>query len=275
MKDLTTIIRRGELSAKERALIYISTQIESDKSGKELLTAKDIEAIKDPKAFISNDYINTYNNYVKSWTNVVFLNTELSFSYSALVLLYNHLTDLCLFAAKDVADTYLIDSCINRLDEKEIYTLAILKGLREDNKTFKELGVKKNIKDVELTGHVKESLNRALKEYRSIYSIIWANRDVLLKVSKKLGIDVCYKANKYYESVCNRAKRYDGVIDFMLIDFSRAKAGDLDNSPKDKVFKNRAEVYLDLDKVSMDEELFNLNIAVFEDLFGKRFWEMG
>lgn len=275
MKDLTTIIKRGELSAKERALIYISTQIESDKSGKELLTAKDIEAIKDPKAFISNDYINTYNNYVKSWTSVVMLNLELQHSYSKLVLLYNHLTDLCLFTAKDIADTHLIDSCINQLDDKETYILAILEGLREENKTLKELGIKNNIKDVELIGYAKESLNKALSEFRDVYSAMLANKDILLKVSKKLGIDVAYKANQFCECALKKASRYDSVIDFMLIDFSKAKSKDLDNSPRDKKFKDRAGIYLDLDKVSVDEELFNLNIPIFEDLFGKRFWEMG
>jgi hypothetical protein len=273
MKNLGTIIKKGDLSAKERALIYISSQIEKDKTGNEVLTARDIEAIKDPKAFTSNEYINTYNNYVKSWTSVFMLNIELQHSYAMLVLLYNHLRDLCLFTAKDIADTYLIDSCISQLDHKEYYTMAILKGLGKENKTLNELKMKNGIKDVELVGSASESLSKALSEFRLVYSAILANREILYKVSQKLGIDVAYKANQFYEFVRKKADRYDSAIDFMLIDFSRAKAGDLDNSPKDKVFKNREGIYLDLDRVSMDEELFNLNIPIFEDLFGKRFWE--
>lgn len=273
MKDLATIIKKGELSAKERALIYISSQIESDKSGKELLTAKDIEAIKDPKAFTTNEYINTYNNYVKSWTYIVMLNTELSFLYSGLVLLYNHIRDLCFFTAKDVSDAYLLNSCIRELSDKNEYSLTILTELQKENNPLKELGGRNNIKDVELTGHAKESLNRALKEYRSIYSVILANRDILLKASQKLGIDVAYKVNQYHELAKSKAASYDSVIDFMLIDFSKAKSKDLKNSPRDKKFKNREEIYLDLEEVSIDQEIFNSNISHFEDLLGKRFWE--
>lgn len=273
MKDLAIIIKKGELSAKERALIYISSQIESDKSGKELLTAKDIEAIKDPKAFTSNEYINTYNNYVKSWTNVVFLNMDLSFLYSDLVLLYNHISDLYLFIAKDVSDTYLLNTCIKELSDKNEYSLTILTELQKQNNPLKELGTINNIKDVELTGHAKESLNKALKEYRNVYSVILANRDVLLKVSQKLGIDVAYKANQFCEFAWKKASRYDSAIDFMLIDFSKAKSKDFKNSPRDKKFKNREEIYFDLDKVSFNQEVFNSNIGHFEDLLGKRFWE--
>lgn len=273
MKDLSTIIKKGELSAKERALIYISSQIESDKSGKELLTAKDIEAIKDSKAFTSNEYINTYNSYVKSWTCVVLLNTELSFLYSGLVFLYNHIRDLCFFTAKDVSDTYLLNTCIKELDDKNEYSLTILTELQKQNNPLKELGKKNNIKDVELTGHAKESLNRALKEYRSVYSVILTNRDILLKVSQKLGVDVAYKVNQYHELAQSKATSYDSLIDFMLIDFSNSKSKDLKSSPRDKKFKNREEIYLDLDKVSLDQEIFNSNISHFENFFGKRFWE--
>lgn len=273
MKDISTIIKKGELTAKERALIYISSQIEYDKSGEERLTAKDIEAIKDPKAFTSNEYINTYNNYVKSWTYVVILNTELSLLYSSLVFLYNHIKDLCLFTAKNVADVYLLNTCIKKLSGKNKYTLTILTELQKQNNPLKELGIKNNIKDVVLAGHSKESLNRALKEYRYAYSAILTKRDILLKVSQKLGIDVAYKVNEYYERAKSKAVTYDSIVDYMLIDFEKAKPGGLKNCLRDKKFKNREEIYLDLDKVSIDEELFNLNISCFEDLLGKRFWD--
>lgn len=274
MKNLSTIIKKGELSAKERALIYISSQIEKDKTGNDVLTASDIEALKDPKAFTSNEYINTYNNYVKSWTSVFMLNIELQHYYAMLTLLYKHIMDLCLSIAKDVADNHLIDCCLGKLNEEEIYTMEILQGLKEQNKSLKEVGVKNSIKDVELIGHSAASLEKALLEYRLVFSAILTNRDILLKVSKKLGIDVAYKANEYYEYAIKRANKYDSVIEFILIDFSKAKSENFDNSPKDKRFKNREKIYLDLNKVLIDQELYDLNIPIFEDLLGSRFWEL-
>lgn len=60
MKDIAQVVKNGNLTAKERALVYINAEIEKDKTGKEVLTAADIQAIKNPKAFINQDFSKTW-----------------------------------------------------------------------------------------------------------------------------------------------------------------------------------------------------------------------
>lgn len=271
MKDLALLIKKGDLTAKQRALIYISSQIERNKTGKDVLTAKDIEALKDPKAFLTNDYIDTYNKYVKSWTYTVIIIDKVLNLYLILKLCYQRIKEIFLFGARDTLDTYLISKCLTWIDEKEKSVIEVLEELKERNNTFEEITTKNGIKEVKWVAYSNESLKEALETFRLFYSAFLAYQDILHKLDKKLEIKVSYEADETYKTIKNYVTNYDRVVDMVLINID--KTLDLHNPCRDKKIVNREEVYVDIEKIPLSEEAFNQNIEIFEELFGKRFWD--
>lgn len=107
-----------------------------------------------------------------------------------------------------------------------------------------------------------------------MYKELLACQDILKKVSKVLGLDATYKVNNWLETMQAGAKEHNEQLELALIDFTTGKkAHDENLRVKDKVFKEKKYVYLDLEQIELDKPFFDENIQLFENLWGKRFWE--
>lgn len=68
IRDLSAILKKGNLTAKERALLLIHNAVEKAKTGKEILTPRDKDAISGSGwKPVSNTEIDTFNRYLKAW----------------------------------------------------------------------------------------------------------------------------------------------------------------------------------------------------------------
>jgi hypothetical protein len=119
MKDIALVVKNGNLTAKERALVYINAEIEKDKTGKEVLTAEDIKAIKNPKAFINDSYIDTYNNLIETWRAVIILGIDAQILFSKAKLAFQGLLAIAIFIATNTIHSLKLEEFIKNIESSD------------------------------------------------------------------------------------------------------------------------------------------------------------
>ena len=282
MKNISTIVKKGNLTAKERALIFISTQIEQDKTGKNILDAKLMEAIKDEKAFVNDRYIDTYNNYVKVWTQVVFINLDAKIENAKSKLMLQILKIVAFVVAKtSLLSTKLKESLekIYESDEsiKQIADVYFEIGFKYTEMLSPFSVIKQEPKNGETTVDLNDSLWSItlsnITGFKLLYGVLLAHQKVLKIVSKELGLDVAYKVDKWVKELSKDAKKYNDLLEIGLVDCRTGKYSlDEKLQIKDKAFSDR-KMYLDLSDISYDKETFIESMKIFEELLGNKFWE--
>jgi len=98
IRDLSAVLKKGNLTAKERALLLIHNAIEKDKTGKEVLTSRDKDAISGSGwKPVTNAEIETFNKYLRVWeiadfteldAQTMFLLTQRAFENLNLIRFY-------------------------------------------------------------------------------------------------------------------------------------------------------------------------------------------
>lgn len=284
MKDIALVVKNGNLTAKERALVYINAEIEKDKTGKEVLTADDIKAIKNPKAFINDSYIDTYNNYLETWRAVVILGLDSQILFSKSQIAFHGLLIIASSIAKNTIYSLKLEEFIKNIEsldatikEKADVYFELSFRFIDDLKPFTVINNKhksdNKLKVIELSESSKKVVYIQREYFIAFYEALLTNQDILRKISQVLGVDVCYKVNGYIKTLKEDAKKYNEIIDLILVDYATGKnAFDEKLKVNDKVFKDRDSIYLNLEKCKPNENTFNENIKIFEEFLGKGFW---
>jgi len=286
MKDIALVVKNGNLTAKERALVYINAEIEKDKTGKEVLTAEDIKAIKNPKAFINDSYIDTYNNHIETWRAVVILGIDSQILFSKAKLAFQGLLAIAIFIATNTIHGLKLEEFIKNIEssdetvkEKADVYFELSYRFIDNLKPFTVISNSKNksgskLKTIELSEFPKTAICIQRLYFIAFYEALLTYQDILKKVSKVLGTDVCYKVNDYIKVLSEDAKKYNEIIDMVLVDYHTGKnAFDEKLQVQDKTFKTREGVYLDTDGFKINQKSFEENIVPFEQFLGKGFWE--
>ncbi|MBI3590137.1 MAG: hypothetical protein HY094_02010 [Candidatus Melainabacteria bacterium] len=287
MKDITQVVKNGNLTAKERALVYINAEIEKDKTGKEVLTAEDIKAIKNPKAFINDSYIDTYNNHIETWRAVIVLGIDAQILFSKATLVFQGLLVTASFIAKSTVYSLKLEEFVKNIEssdetikEKADVYFELSYRFIDDLKPFtvvngkNKSSSKSKLKVIELSESSKKAVYIQREYFIAFYEALLTYQDILKKVSKALDTDVCYKVNEYIKALKENAKNYNKIIDMVLVDYHTDKnAHDEKLQVQDKTFKTREDVYLDLEDLKVNQKVFEENIGYFEQFLGKGFWE--
>lgn len=101
MKNLTTLLSKGNLTPKERILLWVANQVSKDRDGKEILTEADQYALLRGWRPKDNDEAREYNRYNDGWSTsgyarldaqTIYLNAEIA------LLRANRLVDSAAFA---------------------------------------------------------------------------------------------------------------------------------------------------------------------------------
>ena len=283
MKDISTILKKGNLTAKERALIFISTQIEEDKIGKKVLDAKLIEAIKDEQAFKNDKYINTYNNYVKAWTRIAFVNINIEFVFMQASQILETLKTVAFIISKTSLLSAKLKDVLNKIQESDenikkvadVYFetgLAYAETLNPFSVVKQGSNAEKTIVDLEKD--LKTMVSSSTNNFLMLYSVLLAQQKILKMLSKELGMNVSYKTDSRIKALEETASNYNNFIELGLVDFNTDKASVEEIiKVKDKIFSDRKLIYLDLEAVSYHEETFVQCISIFEEFLGEKFWE--
>lgn len=282
MRDISTILKKGNLTAKERALIFISTQIEQDKTGKKVLDAKLIESIKDEKAFVNDRYIDIYNNYVKVWTNIVFVNLDAQIENAKAKLILQILKIIAFVVAKTSLLSTKLKEALEKIYEsdesiKQVADVYFEIGFKYTEMLSPFSIIKQELKNDETIVDLNDSLWTItlsnITGFKLLYGVILAHQKVLKIVSKELGIDVAYKVDKWIKELSEDTKKYNDLIEIGLVDYRTGKYSlDEKLQIKDKVFSDR-KMYLDLSDISYNKETFIECMKMFEELLGEKFWE--
>ena len=283
MKNINAVLKKSKLSAKERALIFISTQIEEEKTGKKVLDAKLIDAIKDKKAFINDRYIDTFNNHIKVWTKKVFVEGDIHAMYSKAALTLEALNVLAFTIVKTSMASSQLRVILKKLQELQnnqdestdacfdlgFYHSELLNPfltLKTDPKSGKKIiSLEENLKLI-ATAHIDN--------FRIFYRALLALQRVLKTVSEELGIDISYNVDPCIKVLKEKVSTYNRLIDAGLPDFEHIKSTLEDTlEDKDKVYADKKAIYLDLDELTYDEKVHLEILEIFEELLGKNFWE--
>ena len=67
MKDLTALLSKGNLTPKERILLWVANQVSEEKDGKPILTAADKHALVRGWTPKDNNEAREYNRYNDGW----------------------------------------------------------------------------------------------------------------------------------------------------------------------------------------------------------------
>lgn len=284
MKDIALVVKNGNLTAKERALVYINAEIEKDKTGKEVLTADDIKAIKNPKAFINDCYIDSYNNYIETWRAVIILGIDSQALFSKAKISFQGLLATASFIAKNTIYSLKLEEFIKNIEtsdetikEKADIYFELSYRFIDDLKPFTVINSKNKssskLKVIELAEFPATAICVQRQYFIAFYEALLVHQNILKKVSKVLGTDVCYKVNEYLKVLNENAKKYNEIIDMVLVDYHTDKnAHDEKLKVNDKAFRDRDSIYLDLEMCKLNESIFNENITIFEEFLGKDFW---
>ena len=285
MKDIAQVVKNGNLTAKERALVYINAEIEKDKTGKEVLTAADIQAIKNPKAFINDSYIDTYNNLIETWRTVLILGIDSQAFFSKAKLVFQGLLTIAIFIATNTIHGLKLEEFIKNIEgtdetvkEKADVYFELSYRFLDELKPFNILSSKNKsgdkLKIIELAKFPATAICIQRAYFIAFYEALLTYQDILKKVSKVLGTDVCYKINNHIKVLNENAKKYNEVIDIVLVDYATGKhAHDGKLKVQDKTFKTKGTVYLDIDNFKINQKLFEESIVLFEQFLGKDFWK--
>ena len=285
MKDIAQVVKNGNLTAKERALVYINAEIEKDKTGKEVLTAADIQAIKNPKAFINYTYIDTYNNLIETWRTVLILGIDSQAFFSKAQLVFQGLHVAAIFIATNTIQSLKLEEFIKNIEgtdetvkEKADVYFELSYRFLDELKPFNILSSKNKsgdkLKVIELAKFPETAICIQRAYFIAFYESLLTYQDILKKVSKVLGADVCYKVNYYIKVLNENAKKYNEVIDIVLVDYGTGKnAHDGKLKVQDKTFKTKGTVYLNIDSFKISQKLFEESIVLFEQFLGKDFWK--
>lgn len=80
-QNITTILKNGSLTPKQRALLIIHNGIELERTGKESLTPADIKAIRDDWKPKDNEEVAIFNKYINAWRSVGFAELDAQTTY--------------------------------------------------------------------------------------------------------------------------------------------------------------------------------------------------
>jgi len=83
MKNLTALLQKGNLSPKERVLLWVHNVVNKDKTGKEILTEADKHALSEGWTPKDNYEVKEYNRYNDGWKNAVFAEIDAQITYFA------------------------------------------------------------------------------------------------------------------------------------------------------------------------------------------------
>ena len=75
-KDISSILRRGNLTPKERVLLIVHNNITKEKEGKEILSASDKHALVEGWTPKDNNEVAEYNKYNSGWRTAGFAELE-------------------------------------------------------------------------------------------------------------------------------------------------------------------------------------------------------
>lgn len=278
MKDISTILKNGDLTAKERALIYINAEIERDKTGQEILTANDIKAIKNPKAFTSNSYIDAYNKYLITWRSIVILWADTQAYYGKAKLAYQGLLTsgtyiFKIYVLSEKLEEFLINiaSLDKDIKEKADVYFELSQLFIDDIKPFTKVK-KKKISTITPTDFSKKTISVHKDSFSMLYEALLAHQNILKKLSKMLGTDVSYKVDGYLKDLKENAETYNELVENILINFE-TKIGEKNEWVKDKAFKNNDDIFLNLSNLKPQKDVYTEIMEVFESQLGRDFWK--
>jgi hypothetical protein len=96
-KDLTTLLQKGELTPKERVLLLAHNVINLEKTGKEILSEQDVNAISKGWKPANNREVQEYNKYIELWKIYPFAEIDAQSCYYRAVIALNNLKGFVLF----------------------------------------------------------------------------------------------------------------------------------------------------------------------------------
>ena len=207
MKDIAQVVKNANLTAKERALVYINAEIEKDKTGKEVLTAADIQAIKNPKAFINDSYIDTYNKYIEAWRAILMLGIDSQNFFSKAKLVFQGLLIIAIFISTNTIHSLKLEEFVKNIEstdesvkeKADVYfelAFCFIDELKPFNVTENKHKSNDKLKIIELSQFPKTAICIQRQYFIAFYQVLLTYQDILKKVSKVLGVDVCYKVDE-------------------------------------------------------------------------------
>ena len=80
-KNLTTLLQKGNLTPKERVLLFVANEASKERDGKSILTEADKHALIDDWTAKDNDEVKEYNRFNEGWRLAIFASMDAQTAY--------------------------------------------------------------------------------------------------------------------------------------------------------------------------------------------------
>jgi len=213
MKNLATLLKKGDLTPKERVLLLVHNTVNKDKTGKEILTEADKHALSEGWKPLNNTEVNEYNHYNNGWRTEGSLRLDAQTTYlnaQNSLLRSSRLVDYGMWRDYHKKDTGLLGNL--NLDEDEILEFILKNtGLRFDDfiYTYTFQSIDEDLKKDILALYQDAETENQYLEQEEIIADFFDGKEYLTPEAKEKLADLIVDLphNKYAEIFAERGLR--------------------------------------------------------------------